>query len=124
MRTGHRAPGPRRAATRTLALERAHLSDYRGNYSYYLAERSRRRQAQAAAYERQQRTLAEQWAFVERFRASATRSTQAKSREKQLERQVLVEAPESELDTTNLRFTEGPPSERATETRAGLTERK
>jgi ATP-binding cassette subfamily F protein 3 len=105
-----------RVATRTLALERAHLVDYRGNYSYYLAERARRRQAQAAAYERQQRVLTEQWAFVERFRASATRSTQAKSREKQLDRQVRVEAPEAELDTIKLRFTECPPSERATVT--------
>ncbi|HLH23081.1 MAG TPA: ABC-F family ATP-binding cassette domain-containing protein [Chloroflexota bacterium] len=110
-----------RVATRTLALERGHLVDYRGNYSYYLAERARRRQAQAAAYERQQRVLAEQRAFIERFRASATRSTQAKSRERQIERQVHVEAPAPELDTIKLRFTECPPSERATVTLRGLT---
>jgi len=109
-----------RVATRTLALERGHLVDYRGNYSYYLAERGRRRQAQAAAYERQQRVLAEQRAFIERFRASATRSTQAKSRERLLERQPQVEAPPPELDTIKLRFTECPPSERTTVTLRGL----
>ncbi|HEY7059849.1 MAG TPA: ABC-F family ATP-binding cassette domain-containing protein [Chloroflexota bacterium] len=109
-----------RVATRTLALERGHLVDYRGNYTYYLAERTRRRQAQTQAYERQQRALATQWAFVERFRASATRSTQAKSREKQLERQVTVEAPPPELDTIKLRFGECPPSDRTTVTLRGL----
>jgi ATP-binding cassette subfamily F protein 3 len=110
-----------RVATRTLALERGRLLDYRGNYSYYLAERGRRRQAQAAAHERQQRVLAEQRAFIERFRASATRSTQAKSRERLLEKQVPVEAPEPELDTIKLRFTECPPSDRATVALRGVT---
>jgi ATP-binding cassette subfamily F protein 3 len=110
-----------RVATRTLALERGHLIDYRGNYSYYLAERGRRRQSQAAAHERQQRVLAEQRAFIERFRASATRSTQAKSRERLLEKQVPVEAPEPELDTIKLRFTECPPSERQTVALRGVT---
>src|SRR5215207_9094590 len=91
-----------RVATRTLALERAHLVDYRGNYTYYLAERARRREAQTRAHERQQRALAGQRAFIERFRASATRSTQAKSRERMLERQEQHELPPPELDTIKL----------------------
>jgi ATP-binding cassette subfamily F protein 3 len=103
-----------RVVTRTLALERASLVDYRGNYSYYLAERARRRQAQAQAHARQQRALAGQQAFVERFRASATRSSQAKSREHQLERLERVAAPPPELDTIKLRFSDSPPSERTT----------
>jgi ATP-binding cassette, subfamily F, member 3 len=109
-----------RAATRTLALERGTLVDYRGNYSYYLAERARRRQAQAQAHARQERALAGQLAFVERFRASATRSTQAKSRERQLDRLERVAAPPPELDTIKLRFSDSPPSERTTVLAAGL----
>jgi len=41
--------------------------------------------SQLSAYERQQKEL-ENSKFFDRFRASATRSTQAKSREKQLEK--------------------------------------
>jgi ATP-binding cassette subfamily F protein 3 len=103
-----------RVATRTLALERGHLVDYRGNYTYYLAERARRRDAQTRAYERQQRALAGQRAFIERFRASATRSTQAKSREKLLARQEQAELPAPELDTLKLRFAACPPSDHTT----------
>jgi ATP-binding cassette, subfamily F, member 3 len=107
-------------ATRTLALERAQLIDYRGNYTYYLAERARRREAQTRAHERQQRALAGQRAFIERFRASATRSTQAKSRERMLDRQEQHELPPPELDTIKLRFADCPPSERITVTLRGL----
>jgi ATP-binding cassette, subfamily F, member 3 len=103
-----------RVVTRTLALERGSLVDYRGNYSYYLAERARRRQALAQAHARQQRALAGQQAFVERFRYSATRSSQAKSREHQLARLDRVAAPPPELDTIKLRFSDSPPSERTT----------
>src|SRR5262249_40909926 len=39
-----------------------------------------------------------------RFRASATRSTQAKSREKQIEKIELIEAPESDERTLKFRF--------------------
>ena len=103
-----------RVATRTLALERGALVDYRGNYSYYLAERARRRQAQAQAFARQQRALASQQAFVDRFRASATRAAQAKSRERLLERQERIAPPPPELDTIKLRFADSPPSEAIT----------
>ncbi|HZR97372.1 MAG TPA: ABC-F family ATP-binding cassette domain-containing protein [Chloroflexota bacterium] len=109
-----------RVATRTLALERGKLTDYRGNYTYYQTERARRRQAQADAFARQQRALAQQYAFVERFRASATRSTQAKSRERLLERQERIAAPPPELDTIKLRFADSPPSEPITVSARGL----
>lgn len=112
-----------RAATRTLALERGHLVDYRGNYSYYLAERTRRRQAQAQAYERQQRVLATQQANVDRFRFLATRAAQAQSRERQLARVERIAAPEPELDTIKLRFADCPPSELTTVMLRGVVKR-
>ena len=46
------------------------------------------------------------------FRASATRSTQAKSREKQLEKVELVEAPTAALKTLHFRFPAAPRSGR------------
>ena len=52
----------------------------------YLQQKEEARLAQSATYERQQKEIAKQQEFIERFRASATRSTQAKSREKQLDK--------------------------------------
>jgi ATP-binding cassette subfamily F protein 3 len=56
--------------------------------------------------------LEKQQAFVDRFRASATRSTQAKSREKQLEKIERIEAPTASLRTLHFRFPPAPRSGR------------
>ena len=50
--------------------------------------------------------------FVDRFRASATRSTQAKSREKQLDKIERVEAPIAGVRTLRFRFPDAPRSGR------------
>ncbi|MEN9224058.1 MAG: ABC-F family ATP-binding cassette domain-containing protein, partial [Thermostichus sp. DRC_bins_24] len=63
-------------------------------------------------YERQQKEIEKQQAFVDRFRASATRSTQAKSREKQLEKIERVEAPVGDVRTLKFRFPPAPRSGR------------
>jgi ATP-binding cassette subfamily F protein 3 len=65
-----------------------------------------------SAYERQQKDLEKQQAFVERFRASATRSTQAKSREKQLDKIERLEAPDAGVRTLRFRFPDAPRSGR------------
>src|SRR5919202_6893984 len=65
-----------------------------------------------SAYERQQKELEKQQTFVERFRASATRSTQAKSREKQLEKIERIAAPTGSLKTLHFRFPPAPRSGR------------
>jgi ATP-binding cassette subfamily F protein 3 len=81
-----------------------------GNYSAYLQQKAELKAAQGSTYERQQKEIAKQQEFIEKFRASATRSTQAKSREKQLDKIELVEAPVSNLKTLKFRF---PPSPRS-----------
>ena len=63
-----------RVISRTVEIEDGKLTDYRGNYSYFLAEKERRRQAPANAYERQQKFLARQTAFINRFRANAAQA--------------------------------------------------
>jgi ATP-binding cassette subfamily F protein 3 len=73
-----------RLCTQIVETERGVSTTYLGNYSQYLEQKAENRAAQQAAYDRQQKEMAQQQAFVDRFRASATRSTQAKSREKQL----------------------------------------
>jgi ATP-binding cassette, subfamily F, member 3 len=99
-----------RLCTKIVETERGFSTTYLGNYSAYLQQKAETRLAQGATYERQQKEMAKQLEFVEKFRASATRSTQAKSREKQLNKIELVEAPVAGLRTLKFRF---PPSPRS-----------
>ena len=99
-----------RLCTKIVETERGVSTTYLGNYSSYLQQKAEARLAQGATYERQQKELAKQQEFIEKFRASATRSTQAKSREKQLEKVELVEAPIANLRTLKFSF---PPSPRS-----------
>ncbi|KAF3886184.1 MULTISPECIES: ABC-F family ATP-binding cassette domain-containing protein [Nostocales] len=99
-----------RLCTQIVETERGVSSTYLGNYSAYLQQKAENQAAQLSAYERQQKELEKQQAFVDRFRASATRSTQAKSREKQLEKIERVEAPQSDVRTLHFRFPPAPRS--------------
>ncbi|GAB4328208.1 MAG: ABC-F family ATP-binding cassette domain-containing protein [Leptolyngbyaceae cyanobacterium] len=101
-----------RLCTQIVETERGVSTTYLGNYSAYLQQKEEARSAQQAAYEHQQKEIEKQQAFVDRFRASATRSTQAKSREKQLEKIELVEAPDAGLRTLKFRFPPAPRSGR------------
>lgn len=101
-----------RLCTQIVETERGVSTTYLGNYSAYLQQKEEAKVAQFSAYERQQKELEKQQAFVDRFRASATRSTQAKSREKQLEKIEKIEAPEAGLRTLHFRFPPAPRSGR------------
>ena len=85
-----------RVTTRTIELDDGVATDYRGNYSYYLAESARRRAEHKAAYERQQKYIARQRRSSTPPRANAARAALAKSRERalaKLERVPAAEAP-------------------------------
>ena len=99
-----------RLCTKIVETERGISTTYPGNYSAYLQQKEEALIAQQSTYERQQKDIAQQQAFVERFRASATRSTQAKSREKQLDKIERVEAPTASLKSLRFQF---PPSPRS-----------
>ncbi|NMF83533.1 ABC-F family ATP-binding cassette domain-containing protein [Nodosilinea sp. P-1105] len=101
-----------RLCTQIVETERGVSTTYLGNYTAYLTQKAENQAAQLSTFERQQKELAKQQAFVERFRASATRSTQAKSREKQLEKVERVEAPEGGTKTLHFRFPPAPRSGR------------
>ena len=99
-----------RLCTQIVETERGVSATYLGNYSAYLQQKAENQSAQLSAYERQQKELEKQQTFVDRFRASATRSTQAKSREKQLEKVERIQAPISGVRTLHFQF---PPSPRS-----------
>jgi ATP-binding cassette subfamily F protein 3 len=99
-----------RLCTKIVETERGISTMYLGNYSAYLQQKAESQEAQLATYERQQKELEKQQVFIERFRASATRSTQAKSREKQLDKIERVEAPTGSLKSLKFRFPPAPRS--------------
>ena len=101
-----------RLCTHIVETERGVSTTYIGNYNSYLAQKAEAKQGQLATYERQQKEMAKQQAFVDRFRASATRSTQAKSREKQLEKMEVIEAPVSDVRGLQFKFPPAPRSGR------------
>ncbi len=101
-----------RLCNQVVETERGVSSSYLGNYSSYLEQKAEGKAAQLSTFERQQKEIAKQQEFVERFRASANRSTQAKSREKMLDKLERVEAPIADVRTLRFRFPEPPRSGR------------
>ena len=73
-----------------LSFEQGGLRLYRGNYSDYETQKAERLAQQQAAFEKQQARVAEVEAFVRRFRAKASKATQAQSRLKELERMTRI----------------------------------
>jgi ATP-binding cassette subfamily F protein 3 len=68
------------------------LKTYTGNYSQFERERAQQLALQQAMYAKQQRQIAHLQAFVDRFRAKATKAKQAQSRMKALERMERIAA--------------------------------
>jgi ATP-binding cassette, subfamily F, member 3 len=101
-----------RLCTQIVETERGRSSTYLGNYSSYLEQKAEGAASQLSTFERQQKEIAKQQEFVERFRASANRSTQAKSREKMLDKLERVDAPIAGVRTLKFRFPEPPRSGR------------
>ena len=93
-----------RVCNQIVETERGISRTYLGNYSQHLEQKALEREAGQAAFERQQKELATQQAYIDRFRASATRSTQAKSREKLLDKVERIEAPIETLSGPRFRF--------------------
>ena len=98
-----------RATTRTIELVDGRIEEYAGTYSWFVVERERRFAAQQSAFERQQGYFEQQNAYIEKFRYSAKRSSQVKSREKMLDKIERVEAPKRQADLV-FRLPTCPPS--------------
>ena len=97
-----------KVCTKIVNTERGQSKSYLGNYTSYLQQRDFELESTKVAYEKQQKDMQVQKAYIERFRASATRSTQAKSREKLLDKVEKIEAPENSLKGPNFKFLDSP----------------
>jgi len=81
-----------RVATTIVHIDAKRLTSYTGNYSQFEVERAQQLALQQATYVKQQRQIAHLTAFVDRFRAKATKAKQAQSRIKALERMERIAA--------------------------------
>jgi ATP-binding cassette subfamily F protein 3 len=99
-----------RVCNQIVSTERGVSRAYLGNYTSHLEQKALEQEASQAAFERQQKEIATQQAYIDRFRASATRSTQAKSREKQLNKVERVDAPVESVGGPSFRFPPAPRS--------------
>ena len=95
-------------ATRILELEGGHLRSFTGNYTKYLAQKEILVKTEKAAYEAQQDYIAEQEAYIRRFKAGI-KSKMARGRQSRLDRLERLEAP-VENETFSLRLPKAPES--------------
>ncbi len=84
--------------TRIVEIRGQGLHGFVGGYTAWRKERDARFAQQAEAFEAQQAEIARLERFVERFKAKATKASQARSRQKTLDRMERIDAPEREVE--------------------------
>ena len=104
---------------RTVEIWNKRVNIYQGNYTKYLSQKDERRTQLQAAYSNQRQQIEHLEAFINRFRAQATKAKQVQSRIKELEKIERIEIPEEE-STIHFRFPQPPPSGRMVAEAEGL----
>jgi ATP-binding cassette subfamily F protein 3 len=93
-------------------VEIAHskLIRYRGNWDSYVQQKAAREEQQLAAYKHQQKEIASLQLFADRFRAKASKASQAQSKLKQIDRMEKIAAPTARGKTIKFHFPQPPRS--------------
>jgi ATP-binding cassette subfamily F protein 3 len=81
---------------RTIEISMGKLTEYSGNFSYYIDEKVLRMEQLRAEYENQQQHIKQTQRFIERFRYKNTKARQVQSRVKMLEKMELIELEDEE----------------------------
>ncbi len=90
--------------THIAALESGEIHKYRGNYDAYLTQKNLRQQVQSKLHDKQQKLIAKTRDYIARNGARASTAKQAQSRQKMLNKLVLIEPP-SKLKPPKFYFT-------------------
>ncbi|HEY3932079.1 MAG TPA: ABC-F family ATP-binding cassette domain-containing protein [Verrucomicrobiae bacterium] len=85
-----------------VEIRSSKLNRYRGNYDDFLVQRAAAEEQLLAAYKNQQKEIARLQEFADRFRAKASKASQAQSKLKQIDRMEKIEAPVN--DTSRIGF--------------------
>ncbi|MBL8725393.1 MAG: ABC-F family ATP-binding cassette domain-containing protein [Planctomycetes bacterium] len=96
--------------TGIVEIRNRQLVRYTGNFDRYLAQRDAADAQQLAQFRTQQKEIAHLQAFVDRFKAKASKASQAQSKLKQIERMERVEAPVGDERKVGFRFPQPPRS--------------
>ncbi len=105
---------------RTIEIASGKVTDYKGNYSFYITESEKRRENLLSTLRNQQDKIKQTQRFIERFRYKATKARQVQSRIKMLEKMEVVEMVDVE-DQIDFFFPESHPSGKIIAELKGLT---
>ncbi len=96
--------------TRTIEVTMGRIYDYKAKYSHYLELRKERREQQQKQFDEQQKMIADNMEFIERFKGTYSKTLQVQSRVKMLEKLPILEVDEEDTSALRLKF---PPSPRS-----------
>jgi ATP-binding cassette, subfamily F, member 3 len=95
---------------RTIELTMGRIYDYKVNYSHYVQLRLERRIQQQKAVIEQQKMIADNQEFIDRFKGTYSKTTQVQSRVKMLEKLDILEVDEEDNSALRLKFPPAPRS--------------
>jgi len=95
---------------RTIEVTMGKIYDYKANYSNYLQLREERRSHQIKAYKEQQKFIADNQTFIDRFKGTYSKTNQVTARERMLEKLEIIEIDEIDTSALKLRFPPAPRS--------------
>ena len=81
---------------RTIEISMGKLTEYSGNFSFYLQQKELRTEQTKATFDNQQQQIKQTRQFIDRFRYKATKARQVQSRMKMLDKMDLVEIEDEE----------------------------
>ncbi len=87
-----------------VEIAHAKLVRYRGDWDSYIEQKAAREEQQLAAYKNQQKEIASLQLFADRFRAKASKASQAQSKLKQIDRMKKIAAPVARGKTIKFHF--------------------
>ena len=90
--------------TAIVEIRQKKLVRFTGNYDQYVTQRDAADAQQLAQFKTQQKEIAHLQAFVDRFKAKASKASQAQSKMKQIERIDRIEAPVGDDKKVGFRF--------------------
>ncbi|HOO84620.1 MAG TPA: ABC-F family ATP-binding cassette domain-containing protein [Prolixibacteraceae bacterium] len=95
---------------RTVEVTMGRIYDYKVNFTQYQLLRAERRIHQQKAYDEQQKMIADNKDFIERFKGTYSKTNQVQSRVRMLDKLELVEVDEEDSSALKLRFPASPRS--------------
>lgn len=87
-----------------VELENGKLTEYAGNYSFYIKQKDRLLISQREAYLNQQKQIKQINRFIEKFRYKASKAKQVQSRIKMLDKMELVPEPKALTEAIDFEF--------------------